>query len=120
MTKRAIKNYSPFVFQSDFSVAEPEDDTRIPVSADELAHLLAEARNEGISIANADHDSEISEKMQSATTRLNQALADLVALAGHLEVSGQDAAMSETTRNLINLAAQNIIDGQGDLFHAND
>ena len=120
MTRRAIKNYSPFAFRSDFAAPTEDDKAKVPVSADELAHLLAEARNQGMATANADHDTELADRMQSATTRLNQALADLVALAGHLEASNQDAAVSDTTRKLINLAAQNIIDGQGDLFHAND
>ena len=120
MSRRAVKNYSPFAFRSDFSTSPEDDSTKVPVSADELAHLLAEARNQGIKTANADHDTELADRMQSATTRLNQALVDLVALAGHLEASNQDEALSDATRKLINLAAQTIIDGQGDLFSASD
>ncbi|MEE9380430.1 MAG: hypothetical protein V3V03_03410, partial [Hyphomonadaceae bacterium] len=84
------------------------------------AHLLAEARNEGMEAANEGHETSLSTDMQAATGKLNQALADLVALAGHLEACEYDPEKSETARDLINAAAQRIIDGQGDLFHAND
>ncbi len=120
MTRRAIQTYSPLAFNSDFSVTPQEDSSKVPVSAEELARLLSIARSEGEASARAEQHSALEEKMQSATMRLNRALADLVALAGHLEASTHDVALSETSRNLINLAAQSIIDGQGDLFAGND
>lgn len=117
MTRRAIKDYKPFRFSHDFAGGIETDETRIPVSADELARLLAEARVEGMVAANQEFETGLADDMQNAASSLNLALADLVALAGHLEALGPEPAMSETARTLINTAAQRIIDGQGDLFH---
>ena len=120
MRLRQLQSFSPFEFRSDFTArAEPET-THVPVSAQELAALLAKARAEGVAAANADHDSQLETQIQATVSQLNLALADLVALAGHLEASHQDPAVSEQARALINLTAQHIIDGQGDLFRMDD
>jgi flagellar biosynthesis/type III secretory pathway protein FliH len=125
MNQRAVKQIQPFEFRSDFGpqtetafaqpLAEPAD-ARLRLEPAELAMLLSQARAEGLAEGLARVDDAGQERLQSVTNSLNQALANLVALAGHLEASAIDAQMAETSLRLINATARRIIDGQGDLF----
>ena len=107
MTQRAVKSLQAFEFRSDFALpAEPEPPQReqMDLSAPELARLLSQARAE--------------ERMQAVTLKLNEALADLVTLARHIETGAYEGLDVARSLNLINATAQRIIDGQGDLFAA--
>lgn len=125
--QRAVKAIQPFEFRSDFDFvpAEPaiedavpasEDEAKISLTGAELAQLLFEARAEGIADAEARDKREDNERLQAVTDHLNQALANLVALAGHLEAAAYEEKFNATSIMLINEAAQRIVDGQGDLF----
>ncbi len=127
--QRAVKAIQPFEFRSDFDftpaepVIEPEveqpqdiEDAKISLTGAELAELLAEARATGIAEAEAREQREDQERLDAATGNLNQALANLVALAGHLEAAAYEEKFNDTSIQLINATAQRIVDGQGDLF----
>jgi len=61
MTRTAVKSVTAFEYQSDFTApAPPIEDTAdtVSVTANELAELLANARNEGMAAADARHDHE--------------------------------------------------------------
>ncbi len=128
MTQRALKQILPFDFRSDFGpqiIPAPETEAAAPSSAVtmspiELADLLSEARAEGIREGKAHLRREEDERLQSVTQKLNQALANLVALASHLEASAYDQDMADTSLRLINATARRIIDGQGDMFADRD
>lgn len=127
--QRAVKAIQPFEFRSDFDFVpaepvievepeiqeEPEEAT-ISLTGSELAQLLSEARAEGIAEAEARENAEEQVRLQTVASSLNQALANLVALAGHLEATAYEENFNETSIRLINAAAQRIVDGQGDLF----
>jgi hypothetical protein len=124
MTQRAMKQVLPFDFRSDFGPqiipapepASPETQGGMSISPAELADLLSQARMEGIEEGMLRLRREEDDRLQAVTQKLNQALANLVALAGHLESSAYDQDMTETSLRLINATARRIIDGQGDLF----
>lgn len=92
------------------------NDGLVKIPAVDLSDMLNEARAEGIAEALSQQKLEGHDRLQVVTGKLNQALANLVALAGHLEATANDSAYAETSIKLINAAAQRIIDGQGDLF----
>ncbi len=127
--QRAVKAIQPFEFRSDFDfvpaepvveieVEQPEviEDAKISLTGAELAMLLSEARAEGIAEAEVREQHEEQERLNAVTSNLNQALANLVALAGHLEAAAYEDKFNDTSIKLINATAQRIVDGQGDLF----
>ncbi len=122
MMQRAVKTLQPFEFRNDFgpqavpAPAAEMHESLVTVTPAELAGLLAEARREGLEEGLARNRRDSEERLQSATSKLNQALANLVALAGHLEASAFDSDMTDTSMRLINATARRIIDGQGDMF----
>lgn len=133
MTQRAVKTVQEFEFRADFGpqelrlVPEPEPapapppapepaEGQITLTGPELAMLLSEARAEGLAEGRQKTAAQEHERLQLVTGKLNQALANLVALAGHLEATAYDSDMSETSIRLINATAKRIIDGQGDMF----
>lgn len=122
MTRRAIKDFKPFDFRSDFALPEKSADDALSVSAADLAALLAEARAEGAAAMaatqSAPEPDPSLDRADAAAAKLNDALADLVELARHLEAEAGERPLNEDARRLINLAAARIIDGQGDLFGA--
>lgn len=95
---------------------EAIDDGMVKLPAPDLSDMLIEARAEGLAEGLARQKLEGHDRLQLVTSKLNQALANLVALAGHLEATANDPVCAETSIKLINAAAQRIIDGQGDLF----
>lgn len=121
MTQRAVKSVQPFEFRSDFTLpAEPEQPQReqMDLSAPELARLLSQARAEGLAEATRLEATQTEERMQAVTLKLNEALADLVTLARHIETGAYEGLDVAKSLDLINATAQRIIDGQGDLFAA--
>lgn len=133
MTRRAVKTVQDFEYRSDFGpqeldlVTEPEPTEEAPsalkegqitLTGPELAMMLSEARAEGLVEGREQASQDDDDRVQLVTNKLNEALANLVALAGHLEASAYDSAMSETSLRLINATAKRIVDGQGDLFSA--
>jgi|TARA_R110002020_G_scaffold105961_2_gene246870 hypothetical protein len=121
MTQRAVKSVQAFEFRSDFTLpTEPEQPPReqMDLSAPELARLLSEARAEGLAEATRLEASQTEERMQAVTLKLNDALADLVTLARHIETGAYEGLDVAKSLDLINATAQRIIDGQGDLFAA--
>lgn len=118
MSLRAVKTFTPFAFQSDFSkpASEADGEERLSLTARELATLFAEARAEGAAAMAAQQSGGDAARLAESTEKLNAALADLVELARHLEASAADPSTADEARRLINRAASRIIDGQGDLF----
>lgn len=128
MMNRAVKSLQPFEFRSDFRAfanedtapAETEAEGQITLTGHELAELLSFARSEGIAEALQLQNQEDSKRLSGVTSKLNEALANLVALAEHLENVGAGSDIADTSLQLINAAAKRIIDGQGDLFAKSD
>jgi len=119
MTQRAVKSVQAFEFRSDFTLPpEPEQprQEQMNLSPPELARLLSEARAEGLAEATRLETLQTEERMQAVTLKLNDALADLVTLARHLEAGAYEGHDIAASLDLINATAQRIIDGQGDLF----
>jgi hypothetical protein len=120
--QRAVKFLQPFDFRSDFAPQpEPElpalpVEEKITLSAPDLAMLLTEARAEAHAAAmSMKHDAQ-NARLQQVTENLTDALANLVSLAGHLESSAYSDGFRESALRLVKIAAQRIVDGQGDLF----
>ena len=88
MIHRAVKSVTQFEFRSDFSPGEAA-----PVELDPPVKL-------------------------TVTNALNEALANLVALTGHLEACAYEEGFSDRAHALIRATARTILDGQGDLFDA--
>lgn len=119
--QRAVKSLQDFEFRSDFTIVEPEiieDDPPVKLTTPELVQLLAEARAEGAASVRAELARDETERLQSATNALNEALANLVALTGHLEACALEEGVTQRAAELITATARTIIDGQGDLFAA--
>ena len=121
MIHRAVKSVTPFDFRSDFSAVPPaqaDPDPAVSLTTPELLQMLAEARAEGAAMAQADAARADLAHLQTATNALNEALANLVALTGHLEAFAYEEGFSERAHALIRATARTILDGQGDLFAA--
>ncbi len=121
MIHRAVKSVTPFDFRSDFSAVPPaqaDPDPAVSLTTPELLQMLAEARAEGAAMAQADAARADLAHLQTATNALNEALANLVALTGHLEACAYEEGFSERAHALIRATARTILDGQGDLFAA--
>ena len=121
MIHRAVKSVTPFDFRSDFSAAPPaqvDPDPAVSLTTPELLQMLAEARAEGAAMAQAEAARADLAHLQTATNALNEALANLVALTGHLEACAYEEGFSERAHALIRATARTILDGQGDLFAA--
>lgn len=122
--KRAVKSLQPFAFQADFSPQPVAEDTvsrevthgEVTLSTAELVQFLAQARAEGAAEVVANRNREDIQRLQGAIDSLNEALADLVRLAGHLEASAYEDDLKQSALPMIRAVAQRIIDGQGDLF----
>jgi len=83
MTRTAVKTITDFTFQSDFTAQTPPvEDTAdtVSVTANELAELLANARNEGMAAADARHDHETAEKLTTMSKQLKSAMEELLKL----------------------------------------
>ncbi|WP_291074935.1 hypothetical protein [Hyphomonas sp.] len=121
MIHRAVKSVTPFDFRSDFSPAQPvqaDPDPAVSLTTPELLQMLAEARAEGAEMAKAEAARADLAHLQTATNALNEALANLVALTGHLEACAYEEGFSERAHALVRATARTILDGQGDLFAA--
>ena len=74
MTQRAVKSVQPFEFRSDFTLApEPEQpapptEGQLTLTGPELAHLLSEARSEGLAEAVHLESLKADERLQAVTT----------------------------------------------------
>ena len=121
MIHRAVKSVTQFEFRSDFSPGEAapvELDPPVKLTTPELLEMLAEARAEGAASVRAEAALADSERLQGVTNALNEALANLVALTGHLEACAYEEGFSDRAHALIRATARTILDGQGDLFDA--
>ncbi|MEO0982581.1 MAG: hypothetical protein AAFX03_08005 [Pseudomonadota bacterium] len=116
MTKRALTSYAPFEFKSDFQPGWIGDDVTLPVR--EFAAQLEQARQAGMEAAALAAQRSDADKLDKLAENLAASLRDLKMLAKLLESAALDEAERETSRGLIERAAQSIIDGQGDLFAA--
>ena len=122
MTQRAVRSLQPFEFRSDFTLppspVQPAAlaEGQLALTGPELARLLSEARSEGLAEAARLLSIQSDERLQAVTLKLNDALADLVILARHLEAGAYEGRDMAASLDLINATAQRIIDGQGDLF----
>ena len=121
MIHRAVKSVTQFEFRSDFSPGEAapvELDPPVKLTTPELLEMLAEARAEGAASVRAEAARADSERLQGVTNALNEALANLEALTGHLEACAYEEGFSDRAHALIRATARTILDGQGDLFDA--
>ena len=121
MIHRAVKSVTQFEFRSDFSPGEAapvELDPPVKLTTPELLEMLAAARADGAARVRAEAARADSERLQGVTNALNEALANLVALTGHLEACAYEEGFSDRAHALIRATARTILDGQGDLFDA--
>ena len=121
MMHRAVKSLTDFDFRSDFcagQAVEAEIDPPVRLTTPELLQMLAEARAEGAATVQREAARAETERLQGVTNALNEALANLVALTGHLEACAYEEGFSERAHALIRATARTILDGQGDLFAA--
>lgn len=119
MKRSAVKTVSDFAFQSDFTAPappEPEEAGTVAVTASELAELLANARAEGMATADARHDKETAQKLETTSAQLKAALGELLKLAECLDSAALGPDAEATARQLISAACNHIVEGQGDLF----
>lgn len=120
--QRAVKAINPFEFRADFAPANPlvplvaDGPDRISLTGQELAALIAQARQEALAESARQAGLDDLGRLRSLGGELSQVLADLVALAAHVEAVQYDTATENRVRALIDNAARRIIDGQGDLF----
>ena len=121
--QRAVKSLAPFDYRSDFTIAEPEiieEDPPVKLTTPELLQILAEARAEGAAAVRDEQIRAESERLQGITNALNEALANLVQLTGQLEACAYEEGFSQQAVQLIAATARTIVDGQGDLFAAQE
>jgi hypothetical protein len=119
MTRTAVKSVTPFTFRSDFQAPAPERPDQadtVALSANELAELLANARNEGMAAADARHDKETANKLTAMSVQLNAALEQLLKLAHCLDASALPPETETDIKQLLTAACAHIVNGQGDLF----
>ena len=117
--QRAVKSLEPFDFRSDFTPVGPgaaEPDLPVRMTTPELLQMLADARAEGAASVRIEQEKADAERLQSVANALNETLANLVALTGHLEACALEEGFSERATALIRATARTVIDGQGDLF----
>lgn len=125
MTERILQTLQPFSFDPDFSGQraarrdEPDDEPdTVRLSPRDLAALGASLRAEGMAAAQARIDGAIVERLETAGRRLERASKRLGDVAAAL---ADGSAWHERPGDLATLAAQaaqEIADGQGDLFAA--
>ena len=119
MTRTAVKSVTPFEFRSDFKAPEPQatqDVDTVAVSANELAELLANARNEGMAAADARHDKDTADKLTAMSAQLKAALEQLLKLAHCLDETALPPETETDVKQLLAAACAHIVNGQGDLF----
>jgi hypothetical protein len=116
MTRRQpARSLTPFDFRADFAPPAEPDPARVTLSPQELTALLDEARAQGMALADAARSDAIAKETAALQARLTAAMADLAAIARHLEVVArgpQGAALASTLLP----ACQRILDQQADLF----
>ena len=119
MRRTAVKAVTDFSFQSDFTPPVPpvpETIDTVSVSANELAELLANARNEGMAAADARHDKDTAQKLGTMSKQLKSALGELLKLAECLDKASLPEGAQAQAKQLISTACTHIVSGQGDLF----
>jgi len=121
MTERIVQTLQPFSFDPDFSgqrAARRDEPDTVRLSPRDLAALGASLRAEGMAAAQARIDGAIVERLETAGRRLERASKRLGDVAAAL---ADGSAWHERPGDLATLAtqaAQEIADGQGDLFAA--
>ena len=119
MKRTAVKTISAFDYQSDFTPpsdpSEADADT-VQVTASELAELLANARNEGLSAAQIQFETTHSERLKAVSGELTTALDELMKLAACLDDSLMASSAQHQVRQMITAACTHIVTGQRDLF----
>lgn len=121
MTERIVQTLQPFSFDPDFSgqrAARRDEPDTVRLSPRDLAALGASLRAEGMAAAQARIDGAIVERLETAGRRLERASKRLGDVAAAL---ADVSAWHERPGDLATLAAQaaqEIADGQGDLFAA--
>ena len=113
---RRIQSLSPYAFQSDFSSPAGNGPERISLSAEELAGLLADARQSAAELVREDSLRVEAERLAEISDQLRQALSAIVDLAAHLERANLDEHDRQTALKNIRQLASRLIDGQGELF----
>ena len=117
MSRRKVSGLKPFQFEADFSANGNDPDTETAeLSMRDLARLGAELRAEGARAAQARLDADAVARLEMATTRLEDALGDLAALAERFEKLAEAGWLPESLVQSVRMATLRISDGQGDLF----
>lgn len=119
MSRTAVKTVTDFTFQSDFTAPKPpveETADTVSVTANELAELLATARNEGMAAADARHDSQTAAKLETMSKQLKSAMEELLKLAECLDKTPLSPTAHADVKQLISTACTHIVNGQRDLF----
>jgi len=121
MSRRKISGLKPFPFEADFSPGRSDPDAQTAeISLRDLARLGAELRAEGANGAQARLDADAVARLETAATRLENALGDLALLAERLELLAEDGWLPGDLAQSVRMATMRVSDGQGDLFAIRD
>ncbi|MEM7767318.1 MAG: hypothetical protein AAF253_07495 [Pseudomonadota bacterium] len=117
MSRRSLTSLKPFPFEADFQVpadgpAEATDTVRL--TAAELAQLGASLQAEGAASAQAKLDQVALDRIAAAEEKLARSAQTLAEVANLLDRAANPVMAGALARR----AAQDIADGQGDLFAA--
>lgn len=116
MTRRlASRSLTPFEFRADFAPPPSPEPARITLSPTEFTALLDEARAQGHALAEHAVSEKVAGEITALQTRLHAAMADLAAIARHLEAVTRRAEAAHLAPTLLP-TCQRILDAQADLF----
>jgi len=116
MSERSVTSLKSFVFRHDFEQPSAQTEpAQISMTSAALTEALSAARHESVAENDRQYAASIG-KVQTAAAGLEQALAQILELAEHLDRAMMDPGDRLRARNLMSSACQLIVDGQGDLF----
>lgn len=120
MSRRAVSQFRPFSFEADFTAPKAEEPQAglISMPLADLAALGAQLRAEADAAARAPLDAAAVKQLGDAMDRLETALFSMGQLADHLERACLSHGLPMDIRDMARRAAQDLQDGQGDLFAA--
>ncbi len=117
MSRRRIETLRSFDFSADFQPPQAQpSEPKVSLRPAELAELGARLQAEGAAQAQSRLDTETAARLEATAQRLEHALQDLSALTRQLDRLGREGHLPPKLAQLAALAAQRILDGQGDLF----
>ena len=131
MSRRQIKQFKAFSFQSDFTAPEAEnasppiseqqseaEEERVSVPIMEIAALSAQLQADAAKTARAAIDAALLERLELSAAKLATASEHLLELATSLDLAARMGQVPPALVPVAERAAKSLVDGQGDLFAA--